>query len=216
MDCNRYTPFHSLSLFLVKQLPLVKPYLRSVQNINNKAINEALNNLLIEEEDYQGVRNSIDAYDNFDNITLAQRLEKHELIEFRRIAAYLYKGNNRWKQAVELCKKDRLYKVHQRERERESQAFVTDRSLFQDSMTYASESRQIELAEDLIAWFLDEKLFECFGACLFQCYDLLRPDVILELAWRHDIISFAMPYMIQIMREYITKVTAQSSPHPTR
>jgi clathrin heavy chain len=73
-------------------------------------------------------------------------------------------------------------------------------------MTYASESRQIELAEDLISWFLDEKLFECFGACLFQCYDLLRPDVILELAWRHDIISFAMPYMIQIMREYITKV----------
>jgi clathrin heavy chain len=99
------------SVFLVKQLPLVKQYLRSVQNINNKAINEALNNLLIEEEDYQGLRNSIDAYDNFDNISLAQRLERHELIEFRRISAYLYKGNNRWKQAVELCKKDRLYKV---------------------------------------------------------------------------------------------------------
>ncbi|CAF3927518.1 unnamed protein product [Rotaria sordida] len=94
----------------LKQLPLVKPYLRSVQNINNKAINEALNNLLIEEEDYQGLKNSIDAYDNFDNISLAQRLEKHELIEFRRIAVYLYKGNNRWKQVVELCKKDRLYK----------------------------------------------------------------------------------------------------------
>ncbi|CAF4435681.1 unnamed protein product, partial [Rotaria socialis] len=169
----------------VKQLPLVKPYLRSVQNINNKAINEALNNLLIEEEDYQGLRNSIDAYDNFDNIALAQRLEKHELIEFRRIAAYLYKGNNRWKQAVELCKKDRLYK---------------------DSMTYASESRLIDIAEDLISWFLDEKLYECFGACLFQCYDLLRPDVILELSWRHDIMSFAMPYMIQVIREYITKV----------
>jgi clathrin heavy chain len=104
-----------LFCFLVKQLPLVKPYLRSVQNINNKAINEALNNLLIEEEDYQGLRNSIDAYDNLDNITLAQRLEKHELIEFRRIAAYLYKGNNRWKQAVELCKKDRLYKVRKQQ-----------------------------------------------------------------------------------------------------
>jgi len=73
-------------------------------------------------------------------------------------------------------------------------------------MNYASESRQVEIAEDLISWFLDEKLFECFGACLFQCYDLLRPDVILELAWRHDIMNFAMPYMIQIMREYISKV----------
>ncbi len=59
----------------------------------------------------QALRTSIDAYDNFDNISLAQRLEKHELIEFRRIAAYLFKGNNRWKQSVELCKKDRLYKV---------------------------------------------------------------------------------------------------------
>lgn len=57
------------------------------------------------------MRASIDAYDNFDNISLAQGLEKHELIEFRRIAAYLFKGNNRWKQSVELCKKDKLYKV---------------------------------------------------------------------------------------------------------
>ena len=31
----------------------MKPYLRSVQKNNNKAINEALNNLFIEEEDYQ-------------------------------------------------------------------------------------------------------------------------------------------------------------------
>lgn len=59
----------------------------------------------------KGLRTSIDAFDNFDNIALAQKLEKHELTEFRRIAAYLYKGNNRWKQSVELCKKDRLFKV---------------------------------------------------------------------------------------------------------
>jgi len=37
----------------VKQLPLVKPYLRSVQNHNNKSVNESLNNLFITEEDYQ-------------------------------------------------------------------------------------------------------------------------------------------------------------------
>ena len=98
-------------VFQTNQVPLVKPYLRSVQKNNNKAINEALNNLLIEEEDYQSLRTSIDTNDNFDNISLAQRLEKHELIEFRRIAAYLYKGNNRWKQSVDLCKKDKLFKV---------------------------------------------------------------------------------------------------------
>lgn len=41
---------------------------------------------------FQGLRTSIDAFDNFDTIALAQQLEKHELTEFRRIAAYLYKG----------------------------------------------------------------------------------------------------------------------------
>jgi len=169
----------------VAHLQLVKPYLRSVQNLNNKAVNEALNGLLINEEDYNGLKTSIDAFDNFDNITLAQQLERHELIEFRRIAAYLYKGNNRWKQSVELCKKDNLFK---------------------DAMEYAAESKNAEVAEELLAYFLDKKAFDCFAACLFQCYDLLHPDVILELAWRHKIMDFAMPYLIQVMREYTSKV----------
>ncbi|XP_026488080.1 clathrin heavy chain isoform X2 [Vanessa tameamea] len=166
-------------------LQLVKAYLRSVQSLNNKAVNEALNSLLIDEEDYQGLRTSIDAFDNFDTIALAQQLEKHELTEFRRIAAYLYKGNNRWKQSVELCKKDALYA---------------------DAMEYASESRQPEVAEELLDWFLERNNFECFSACLYQCYDLLKPDVVIELAWRHNIMDFAMPYLIQTVRELTTKV----------
>ena len=92
-------------------LHFVKPYLRSVQQNNNKAINEAVNQVFIEEEDYEGLRKSIEAFDNFDTIQLAQQLERHELIEFRRIAAFLYKSNNRWAQSVQLCKKDRLFKV---------------------------------------------------------------------------------------------------------
>jgi len=42
-----------ISQLQVNQLLLVKPYLRSVQNHNNKGVKEALNNLLTEEEDYQ-------------------------------------------------------------------------------------------------------------------------------------------------------------------
>ncbi|KRX18795.1 Clathrin heavy chain 1 [Trichinella nelsoni] len=181
MDHTRAVAFFTKN----KHLPLIKPYLRAVQNQNNKAINEALNQLLIEEEDYAGLRASIDAFDNYDNIALAQQLEHHELIEFRRISAYLYKGNNRWKQSVELCKKDKLYK---------------------DAIEFAAESRQSELAEDLISYFLENNLKECFAATLYQCYDLLHPDVILELAWRHDLMDFAMPYMIQVLRELTTTV----------
>ncbi|KAG9509753.1 Clathrin heavy chain 1, partial [Fragariocoptes setiger] len=180
-----YKPMLLNDLLLTGHLPLVKSYLRSVQTLNNKAINEAFNQLLVEEEDYQGLRTSIDAFDNFDTIALAQKLEKYELIEFRRIAAYLYKSNNRWKQAVELCKKDGLYK---------------------DAMDYVTESRMPELAEELVRWFLEVKNRACFAACLFQCYDLIHPDVVLELAWRHDIMNFAMPYMIQTMYEMRTKI----------
>ena len=54
-------------------------------------MNDAYNDLLIEEEDYKTLRDSIDSFDNFNNVNLAQRLEKHELLEFRRLAAHLYK-----------------------------------------------------------------------------------------------------------------------------
>ena len=54
-------------------------------------MNDAYNDLLIEEEDYKTLRDSIDSFDNFDNIALAKRLERHVLLEFRRLAAHLYK-----------------------------------------------------------------------------------------------------------------------------
>lgn len=78
-------------------------------------------------------------------------------------------------------------------------------------MQYACDSRNIEIAESLIGWFLEIGRSDCFAACLFSCYDLLRPDVILELAWRHNIMDFAMPYLVQVLREYLTKVHLTST-----
>ena len=75
-------------------------------------------------------------------------------------------------------------------------------------MIYAGESRDTELAEELLDWFLNSQKYECFSAGLYTCYDLLRPDVVLEQAWRHGIVDYAMPYLIQVMREYTTKVSA--------
>merc|ERR1712062_605783 len=64
------------------------------------------------------------------------------------------------------------------------------------------------------AYFLENKAYDCFAACLFQCYDLLHPDVILEPAWKHNIMDFAMPYLIQVMREYTTKVDKEENSKP--
>lgn len=49
-------------------LPLVKDYLLAVQKNNLAEVNEALNGLLIEEEDFDGLQHSISTYDNFDQV----------------------------------------------------------------------------------------------------------------------------------------------------
>ncbi|KAF9319670.1 hypothetical protein BG003_008470 [Podila horticola] len=166
-------------------LPLINKYLVSVQSVDNQSVNNAYHDLLIEEEDYERLRKSVDTYANFDNIALAKRLESHELLEFRRIAAHLFKRNKKWRQSMTLSKQDRLYK---------------------DAMETAAESRDTSVAEELLQYFVESGHKECFAACLYICYDLVRPDVVLELSWRHGLQDFAMPYMVQFTREYVDKV----------
>ena len=78
-------------------------------------------------------------------------------------------------------------------------------------MEFAAESRDTELVEELANWFtkryvntelLLSNIFkgrhDCYAACLYTCYDLMRPDVVLEQSWRNGIQDFAMPYFIQV------------------
>lgn len=44
---------------------------------------------------------------------------------------------------------------------------------------------------------------ECFASCLFVCYDLIRPDTALELAWMNNMIDFAFPYLLQVFFIYL-------------
>eukprot|EP00798_Chlamydomonas_sp_ICE-L_P023296 gene23296-30532_t len=166
-------------------LPLIKDYLVAVQKSNVPEVNEALNSLLVEEEDYVALKHSIEQYDNFDQPGLASKLEKHELIEFRRVAALLYKKNLKWRKAVELAKADKLYK---------------------DAMETTAQSGESELAEELLKYFIKINEKECFAAALYTCYDLMQPDVVLELAWANKMVDFAFPYMIQVVKEYTGKV----------
>ncbi|KAG5123489.1 hypothetical protein AAZX31_11G061500 [Glycine max] len=166
-------------------LRLVKPYMVAVQSNNVSAVNEALNEIYAEEEDYDRLRESIDLHDNFDQIGLAQKIEKHELLEMRRVAAYIYKKAGRWKQSIALSKKDNLYK---------------------DCMETCSQSGDRELSEDLLVYFIEQGKKECFASCLFVCYDIIWPDVALELAWMNNMIDFAFPYLLQFIREYTGKI----------
>lgn len=91
-------------------IPLIKPFLLNVQTQNNKVVNNAINDLLIEEEDYKTLRDSVENYDNYDPVELANRLENHELVFFRQIAANIYRKHKRWNQSIALSKQDKLFK----------------------------------------------------------------------------------------------------------
>eukprot|EP01127_Copromyxa_protea_P002769 TRINITY_DN1272_c0_g1_i1.p1 TRINITY_DN1272_c0_g1~~TRINITY_DN1272_c0_g1_i1.p1 ORF type:complete len:1717 (+),score=471.10 TRINITY_DN1272_c0_g1_i1:887-6037(+) len=182
---------------------IIQPFLELVQEKNIRELNNVLNELYIQDEDFIRLRESIARFDNFDSIGLAKSLESSQFLEARRVAAHLYRMNKRWKQSVDLSKKDKMYK---------------------DSMETIAESKDQGLAEELLRFFIEPefgvKSPHCFSACLYTCYDLIRPDVVLELAWRHQITDFIFPYLIQTMRDFTTKVNtlhsvAQAQPLPT-
>jgi len=173
-----------------QQMPLAQKYLLHIQRENVTAVNEAINQLWVHEENYKALRDSIDNFKQFDQVALAQSLEKHELLEFRRLSVYLYRLNKRYERSIELAKKDQLWA---------------------DAMETAAESKDQALAERLLYFFVDKGEKECFAACLYVCYELIRPDVVLECAWRYNLMDFAMPFMVQTFRDYDDKLNTINS-----
>merc|ERR1712087_649520 len=72
----------------------------------------------------------------------------------------------------------------------------------------ARDSCNPELVESLLRYFVENNDAECFCACLYTCYDYVRPDVSLELAWRNGLLDYAMPYLIETLREYTSRLDA--------
>lgn len=175
---------HSRVVVLLRRLrflPLAKKYLLHVQHDDVDTINEAVNEMAIEEDDFKALRKSVYQHEQFDQIALAQKLESNPLIEFRRISSHLYRTNGRFDKAVELSKKDNIWA---------------------DTMETTAESGDQEGAEKLLEFFVKEGELECFAALLYTCYELIRPDVVLELAWQHGLKDLCMPYMIQTFHGY--------------
>jgi len=161
-------------------LPMIKSFLVAVQSQNNSVVNNAYHDLLIEEEDYKSLRSSVDGYDRYDPIDLAQRLEKNELIYFRQIAAHIFAKHKKWNKSISLSKEDKLWK---------------------DAIRTAAQSGKPVVAEDLLRYFVDIGNKECYVATLYACYELLPPDVVDEVSWRFNLKDYTMPYFINQKRE---------------
>jgi clathrin heavy chain len=92
-------------------IDLTVPWLKQVQTNNNLSVNEALNEIYLESEDFEALRNSITQYENFEPFSLAKATEAHELVEFRRIAAYIYRRTGKYDLSIKLSKNDEMYRV---------------------------------------------------------------------------------------------------------
>lgn len=135
IDVNRVVRMFEKS----DNIPLIKPFLLSVQNQNKKAVNKAIHDILIEEEDYKTLRDSVEHYDSYDPVELAGRLERHELVFFRQIAASIYRKTKRWEKSIALSKQDKL---------------------FRDAIETAATSSKSEVVEELLRYVSDP-----FGCC---------------------------------------------------
>jgi len=168
-------------------LKLGQEYLKSVQKNNLSPVNEALNELYVEDEDYEALRKSIDGFNNFNMIALASKLATHELLEFRRISAYVYRCNKKWSHSIDLSKNDRMWK---------------------DCIDTANESGDAEIIENLLRFFCDSSEKECFSAALYTCFSHISPDVVIELGWLNGYHNFIMPYLIQTFKRTHQRIEA--------
>ncbi len=190
IDVNRVVRMFEKS----DNIPLIKPFLLNVQSQNKKAVNNAINDLLIEEEDYKTLRDSVENYDNYDPVELAQRLERHELVFFRQIAASIYRKNKRWEKSIALSKQDKLFKDAI-----ETAAISSKPDVVEELIRYVRFTPLIPSHSPGFAFrhtddfqFVDIGSRECYVGMLYACYDLLRLDLVMEISWRHGLNDFTM------------------------
>ncbi|KAG7660847.1 CHC1 [[Candida] subhashii] len=168
-------------------LPMIKPFLLSQLEKNNSVANSAYHDLLIEEKDYKSLRDAIEneASNRFNKLDLAERLENHDLIFFRQIAATLYTKERKFNKAISILKNDKLWS---------------------DLLRTVSISKSTKIAHELLDYFVETGNHECFVALLYVAYEFIEYDYVVELGWLHNLGNFIKPYEISILAENKSKL----------
>ena len=51
---------------------------------------------------------------------------------------------------------------------------------------------------------------------LYACNELIRPDLVLELSWRHGLTDFSMPYMINMLAQQTKEIALLKTDNEAR
>jgi clathrin heavy chain len=88
--------------------------------------------LYLEAQDFVSLRKSIQTYDQFNAIELAQKIESSENIEFRRISAIIFRKNKQFGKSIKVLINDHFFK---------------------DAIETVVESQSRELAKNILLYF---------------------------------------------------------------
>lgn len=203
----------------MNQLALVKNYLRASQGINNKAVNEALSELFIEEEDHQVITDFCQD-ESYKKIRLFEHQSTHTMPltpsglhsdlkstsssssdALQHISTRRTTGKFRYNKLISILNSDgnNLSSFAKRtifSRMRWSSLPKAETPSSLKSSPTGSSKRYVNT--ELLLSNMSKGRHDCYAACLYTCYDLMRPDVVLEQSWRNGIQDFAMPYFIQV------------------
>lgn len=168
------------------RLPLIRQYLVYTQStVDHITVRNAYYDLLIQGEDYKALRISVDTYTSVDGLALARQLASHALLEFRCIAAHLFKRHQKWRESVTLSTQDRL----------------------DDAMDTVAESGDKQLAEGLFLLLTESEKQEefCDVPVRLPRFD---PAGFGNGAGvpRHEMHDVAMPYMVQVTRQSVATI----------
>lgn len=134
-------------------------------------------------------------YNSFDAMDLAKNIQGSDHPEFRRISSLIFRKNKVYDRSIEISIQDRHYR---------------------DAIETAQESQNRELVYNLLQFFAKENQREYFTVCTYTCFELLNPDQVLELAWRYGLTDFAMPFMIQMVKDMSARVEHVQKKHEER
>ena len=86
--------------------------------------------------------------------------------------------------------------------------------MYKDAIDTAADSGDQKIAEELLEFFVNVGDKPCFAATLFTCSKLIRPEVVMEYAWKNGLMDFAMPFLQLLLSLllYYQWVEAQFSP----
>lgn len=169
-------------------LPLVVPWLLRVQADSNAPdVNRAVNEVFEAEENVDGLRASVENFDDFDARGLAARLETHPLLEMRRIAGRVWGKIGQHERAMELADRD---------------------GLDADAISVVAVSKDEELAER-IAWrYATGGKRECLTALLYACWGWLSADIAVEVGWSTGCMPWVTPAVIQAVADAGARLTS--------